>query len=241
MVIQDIQTGRISLPLRHPFKTALRTVDAVEDVVVRVIADTGETGYGEAPPTAVITGDTLGSIECAVRDFIRPALLGMEIENLDGIMKKLHGCILKNTSAKAAVDMAVYDLYGKRLGAPVYQLLGGARKRVETDLTISVNPIEEMVADALEAVDATGFDWILSNPPYHADFSVPKRFIEKGFNRLKVGGCLVMVVKRLPWYRNKLTAVFGGVRVREVDGYYVLTAQRRALHYAEKKVKPRKG
>lgn len=153
MVIQDIQTGRISLPLRHPFKTALRTVDAVEDVVVRVIADTGETGYGEAPPTAVITGDTLGSIECAVRDFIRPALLGMEIENLDGIMKKLHGCILKNTSAKAAVDMAVYDLYGKRLGAPVYQLLGGARKRVETDLTISVNPIEEMVADALEAVD----------------------------------------------------------------------------------------
>ena len=95
--------------------------------------------------------------------------------------------------------------------------------------------------DALEAVDATGFDWILSNPPYQADFSVPKRFIEKGFNRLKVGGCLVMVVKRLPWYRNKLTAVFGGVRVREVDGYYVLTAQRRALHYAEKKVKPRKG
>ena len=95
--------------------------------------------------------------------------------------------------------------------------------------------------DALEAVDATGFDWILSNPPYHADFSVPKRFIEKGFNRLKLGGCLVMVVKRLPWYRNKLTAVFGGVRVREVDGYYVLTAQRRALHYAEKKVKPRKG
>lgn len=56
-----------------------------------------------------------------------------------------------------------------------------------------------------------------------------------------MGGCLVMVVKRLPWYRNKLTAVFGGVRVREVDGYYVLTAQRRALHYAEKKVKPRKG
>ena len=95
--------------------------------------------------------------------------------------------------------------------------------------------------DALNAVEETGFDWILSNPPYHADFSVPKRFIEKGFNRLKIGGCLVMVVKRLPWYRNKLTAVFGGVRVREVDGYYVLTAQRRALHYAEKKVKPRKG
>ena len=77
MLIQDIQIGRIALPLRHPFKTALRTVEAVEDVVVRVVADDGQIGYGEAPPTAVITGDTLGSIECAIRDFIRPALIGM--------------------------------------------------------------------------------------------------------------------------------------------------------------------
>lgn len=153
MLIQDIQSGRISLPLRHPFKTALRTVDAIEDVVVRVVSDTGEVGYGEAPPTAVITGDTIGSIECAIRDFIRPALLGMEVEDLDGIMGRLHSCIQKNTSAKAAVDMAVYDLYGKRFGAPLYQLLGGARKSFETDITISVNPIEEMVRDSLEAVE----------------------------------------------------------------------------------------
>ena len=68
MVIRDIQAGRISLPLRTPFKTALRTVDAVDDVVVRVVADDGQVGYGEAPPTAVITGDTLGSIACAVKD-----------------------------------------------------------------------------------------------------------------------------------------------------------------------------
>ena len=152
MVIRDIQTGRISLPLRHPFKTALRTVDAVDDVVVRVVADDGQAGYGEAPPTAVITGDTLGSIECAVRDFIRPALVGMEVEDLEGVMARLHSCILKNTSAKAAVDMALYDLYGKRFGAPVYQLLGGARKSFLTDITISVNPIDEMVRDSLEAV-----------------------------------------------------------------------------------------
>ena len=72
MVIQDIRTGRISLPLRHPFKTALRTVTHLEDVVVMVVADDGQVGYGEAPPTAVITGDTMGSVECAVRDFIRP-------------------------------------------------------------------------------------------------------------------------------------------------------------------------
>lgn len=152
MVIQDIQIGRISLSLRHPFKTALRTVSAVDDVVVRVIADTGEVGYGEAPPTAVITGDTLGSIECAIRDFIRPALLGMEIENLDGVMTKLQSCMVHNSSAKAAVDMAIYDLWGKRWGAPVYRLLGGARTSFATDITISVNPVDEMVRDAMEAV-----------------------------------------------------------------------------------------
>lgn len=91
--------------------------------------------------------------------------------------------------------------------------------------------------DALDAVDASGFDWILSNPPYHADFSVAKKFIEKGFNRLKLGGKLVMVVKRELWYRNKLTAIFGGVRMQEIGGYFVFTAEKRSERYAPSKPK----
>ena len=152
MIIQDIQVGSISLPLARPFKTALRTVDRVEDVVVRVVADNGAVGYGEAPPTAVITGDTIGSITCAIRDFIRPALLGRDVEDLEGNMAALSRCILKNTSAKAAVDMALYDLWAKRWNAPLYRLLGGARSTFQTDITISVNPVDEMVADSLDAV-----------------------------------------------------------------------------------------
>lgn len=152
MRIQKIEIDEIFVPLATPFKTALRTVENIEDVVVRITTDTGEVGYGEAPPTAVITGDTKDSIIGAIRDYISPAILGMEIENLDGIMQRLHGCIQKNTSAKACVDMAIYDLYGKRYNAPLYQLLGGARRELETDLTISVNPIDEMVRDSLDAV-----------------------------------------------------------------------------------------
>lgn len=91
--------------------------------------------------------------------------------------------------------------------------------------------------DALDAVDASGFDWILSNPPYHADFSVAKKFIEKGFNRLKLGGKLVMVIKRELWYRNKLTAIFGGVRMQEIGGYFVFTAEKRSERYAPPKPK----
>lgn len=91
--------------------------------------------------------------------------------------------------------------------------------------------------DALDAVDASSFDWILSNPPYHADFSVAKKFIEKGFNRLKLGGKLVMVVKRELWYRNKLTAIFGGMRMQEIGGYFVFTAEKRSERYAPPKPK----
>lgn len=157
MKIKAIQVGRISLPLVHPFKTALRTVEAVEDVVVRVVGEDGAVGYGEAPPTAVITGDTTASILCAVRDYIRPALVGMDVEDLEAAMERLDGCMAHNTTPKAAVDMAVYDLWARTRGRPLYQLLGGARQSFKTDLTISVNPVEEMVRDSLEAV-ARGFD-----------------------------------------------------------------------------------
>ena len=83
------------------------------------------------------------------------------------------------------------------------------------------------------------FTQILSNPPYHTDFSVAKRFIEGAFRHLEVGGRLMMVTKRLDWYKNKLIGVFGGVRVHEMDGYYVFIAEKRtARPPARKKAAP---
>ncbi|WFR55967.1 dipeptide epimerase [Anaerocolumna sp. AGMB13025] len=152
MIIKNIEVGEIFIPLARPFKTALRTVNNVEDIIIKVETETGLTGFGEAPPTAVITGDTKGSIITAVKDFITPALMGMELDNLDGIFRKLNSCMVKNTSAKAAVDMAIYDLYAKQHNTPLYKMLGGNTNQVETDLTISVNSIPEMVADSLDAV-----------------------------------------------------------------------------------------
>lgn len=151
--IERIQVGEISLPLTHPFKTALRTVESVDDVVVRVVGENGLEGYGEAPATAVITGETKGSVVCAIRDFIAPALTGMDLLDLDAVMGALQRCMRHNTSAKAAVDMALLDLWGKTLNAPLWRLLGGARSSFETDITISVNGVDEMVRDSLEAVE----------------------------------------------------------------------------------------
>ena len=82
MVIKDIKTGIIRIPLVTPFKTALRTVEHVEDLIVCVETDSGETGYGEAPATAVITGDTLSSVQTAIKDFITPAIRGMDIMDM---------------------------------------------------------------------------------------------------------------------------------------------------------------
>lgn len=94
--------------------------------------------------------------------------------------------------------------------------------------------IHAVVSDGLSALDASSFDLILSNPPYQSDFAVAKAFIEKGFNRLKLGGRMLMVTKRREWYKNKLAAIFGGVRIREIDGYFVFEAQRRTMQYARK-------
>ena len=55
MKITDIRLGMISVPLRVPFKTALRSVSSVDDVIVEIHTDTGAVGYGEAPPTGIIT------------------------------------------------------------------------------------------------------------------------------------------------------------------------------------------
>ena len=91
-----------------------------------------------------------------------------------------------------------------------------------------------VLSDGFRSSSETGFTKILCNPPYHTDFSVAKHMIEKGFNRLAIGGALWMVTKRDTWYRNKLGAVFGGVRLHLVDGYYVFEAIKRSATYANR-------
>lgn len=179
MKIQSIELKHISVPLKKPFKTALRTVTSAEDTILIIKTDDGEVGYGEAPPTGVITGDTNGAIIGAVRENIEKALVGEDIANIENIMYKLDKSIIKNTSARAAVDMAVYDLFGKLYKAPVYKLLGGYRDRVETDITVSINSPEEMREDAL-------------------------RYIGEGFNclKIKVGNDINKDIERVKAIRN---------------------------------------
>lgn len=157
MKITNVRLGRISVPLRVPFKTALRSVSSVEDVIVEIHTDCGAIGYGEAPPTGAITGDTTGAIIGAIQDHIAKTIVGRDVDDFENLLQSVQKCIVGNTSAKAAVDMALWDLYGQLYNIPVHKLLGGSKKQIVTDITISVNDPDVMVKDALNAVER-GYD-----------------------------------------------------------------------------------
>ncbi|WCN37248.1 dipeptide epimerase [Aneurinibacillus uraniidurans] len=176
MILTDIQVRRQSVPLKKPFKTALRTVTHAESIIVQVRTDCGRTGFGEAPATVVITGDSLASIESAIMHTIRPQLIGQNLLTYEQVFHLLHQAMVGNSSAKAAVDMALYDLIAQRCNLPLYQFLGGHKKQIETDYTVSVNAPDEMGDDA-EAYVRQGFTTL--------KIKVGKDEIERDVERIK--------------------------------------------------------
>ena len=98
--------------------------------------------------------------------------------------------------------------------------------------------VRVLQSDGFDNLEERDFDLVLSNPPYHTDFSVPKRFIEGAFHHLALGGRLAIVTKRRKWYENKMRAVFGGIFVTEKDGYFIFESEKRS--YQTPKRKPQK-
>ena len=127
----------------------------------------------------------------------------------------------------------------KKIGAQKVMMTDKETLAVEVaEKNAVINGVEGIkieVSDAYDNINDKDFTKILSNPPYHTDFSVAKKFIEKGFNRLVLNGRMYMVTKRKEWYKNKLIAIFGGVKIWEIDGYYVFMAVKKSTSYANKK------
>lgn len=153
MKIHSIELGTVAVPLRKPFKTALRTVHTAYSTYVKITTEDGKIGWGEAPPTHVITGDSMGSIAYAIEEVIAPKLIGMDIRNRSELFAILHKTMVGNTSAKAAVDMAIHDLIGQLAEMPLYQFLGGHKNQLDSNFTVSVNGPAEMAADAFQYVE----------------------------------------------------------------------------------------
>ena len=187
MKITAINIQVVSIPLVTTFKTALRSVDQIENILVTITTDTDLVGFGGAAPTAVITGETVSSISGAI-EHIRDHIVGMSLAESENIFQQLNRCIVGNTSAKAAVDMAIYDLLAKELSIPLYQLLGGMVSTVETDTTVSIDTPEKMMTESKEKMNA-GFDIL----------------------KIKVGGNPELDIKRLQSVRE---AIGSEVRIR---------------------------
>lgn len=98
-----------------------------------------------------------------------------------------------------------------------------------------VGDVTIIQSDGFKDIAEKDFTLIMTNPPYHEDFSVPKHFIEKGFNRLRINGKIYMVTKRKDWSRNKLINIFGGVKIWEINDYFVFMAVKKDKDYANKK------
>jgi len=156
MKIRNIRTTLLHAPLKTPFVTSLRRVDALEDLVVIIECDDGTVGYGEGAQTPVITGETIGSMIATI-DYIATHIIGMEIEDLDTILHRVHHVIVKNTTAKSALEIALYDLKAKSLRTPLFKMLGGTKTSFRTDITISMGEVDTMIKDSLHAVDL-GYD-----------------------------------------------------------------------------------
>jgi len=156
MKITNIYTKVLKAPLKNPFITSLRRVDMLEDLVVFIECSDGSVGYGEGAATPVITGETLGSMVSAI-EYIKTHIIGLDIEDFTTILDLVHTSIVKNTTAKSALEIALYDLKSKAEKLPLYAMLGGEKREFRTDITISIGSVESMVKSSLSAV-ALGYN-----------------------------------------------------------------------------------
>jgi o-succinylbenzoate synthase len=160
MLIKKISLHSLKAPLHTPFKTAVRTVNSIHDTVVRIKSENGTVGYGSAPSTPAITQDDHNSIASAINNELSACLIGQSINNFDSLIKQIHSNDGAGSNAKAAVDVALYDLLARYRRIPLFQLLAPAHIQQQdipvqlmTDYTISINDIQEMLRDIDTALE----------------------------------------------------------------------------------------
>ena len=123
MIIKSIEPIAVSLPMLKPLIMATETVHRADNVLVRIEADNGTVGWGEAASAPSMTGDTLESIVAAVH-FLNSSLRGRDPADIEGALTAMGRRMYGNGGAKAAIEIALFDLVGRATGTPVHALLG---------------------------------------------------------------------------------------------------------------------
>ncbi len=149
MKIKGLDIFVLEFPFRSPFLIAGGVAghpgQPSPRVLVRLEADGGAVGWGEATPTPRWTYETTETIVSTLRRYLAPVVAGIPLWDFDGLHRAMDRAISPGVTtgsplAKAAIDIAAHDALGHALGMPVHQLLGGRqRDTFELSWMISVS------------------------------------------------------------------------------------------------------
>jgi L-alanine-DL-glutamate epimerase-like enolase superfamily enzyme len=156
--ITGVEIYAYDLPLKSPFRIAIGTMPAANDVLIRIHTDAGMTGVGEASPFPPITGETQETTIAAAKA-LREIVLGRNPMAIESLGHEFGAIVHSNPSAGAAFDTALFDILGKVAGLPLFRLLGGDKTEFETDITVDLDEPETMARRAKGFVEA-GFQTI---------------------------------------------------------------------------------
>ncbi len=148
MVITHIEIYRFSIPM-VPFAIATGTMHYAQNVFIRVFTDTDIYGVGECSAFPMIVGETQETCLVMARDFAK-IWKGKDPLKISERMQELDDFTSHNHTIKSAFNLALYDIAAKAQNIPLYKFLGGEKKIVETDITIGIGSVDEMVKKAVE-------------------------------------------------------------------------------------------
>lgn len=148
MKISRVDIFPLRVPLKGLFRNSRLARDSQESVVLRLRTDEGFTGLGNIDHDPGYSEESFGESLTAVRK-LADAVIGLDPLNIVAVLHRMEQVMPGCLDAKAAIEMALYDLKGKALGVPVYSLLGG-KLREEIDLNgwIGALPPEEAAREA---------------------------------------------------------------------------------------------
>lgn len=153
MKIESITLHHISMPLVSPFETSFGRETTRQCVIIELRSE-GLTGWGEcvASRDPGYSYETVGTSMHVLKDFIAPLLLGNNVSDALDFQSRVSG-IRGHHLAKAGVEMAIWDLLGKRENKSLRELFGGTREKVEVGVSIGIQEsAQRLVRSAAEYV-----------------------------------------------------------------------------------------
>ena len=155
MRITDVRAIPYAIRYRKPLHFASGQIDVADNVLVEVVTDDGVTGIAEAPPRPYTYGETQASSIAVIDTLFAPAIRGMSILAREQVRETLSRTV-GNPTAKSAIDMALWDAWGKTVGRPVHELLGGYTDHLRVSHMLGFADPAVMADEAIRMRDEYG-------------------------------------------------------------------------------------